>query len=64
MEISEYRLRNGTIMMLGEDYGIKRKKYETDEEWVERIVMTLNREYEINGSLQTKHNDMFKENDI
>ena len=33
MEISEYRLRNGTIMMLGEDYGIKRKKYETDEEW-------------------------------
>ena len=27
---------------------IKRKKYETDEEWVERIVMTLNREYEIN----------------
>ena len=48
MEINEYRLRNGTIMMLGEDYGIKRKKYETDKEWVERIIMTLNREYEIN----------------
>lgn len=50
MEINEYRLRNGTIMMLGEDYGIRRKKYETDEEQVERIVMTLNREYEINNN--------------
>ena len=50
MKINECKLSNGTIMMIGEDYGIKRQKYEMDEDYIKRIVMTLNREYEINAN--------------